>query len=99
MGVLYRDLKPENILVSKDGYLKLTDFGLSKLSAVGLTEISKDCDEWVFKGDERVIGTPDYMAPEVLLNHKYSIASEWWAFGCLIYELLTGLPPFFKYYQ
>ena len=83
-GVLYRDLKPENILVNGDGCLKLTDFGLSKLNISG--SLNDDSD--------RIIGTLEYAAPEVLEGKGHSIASEWWALGCLIYELLVGVPPF-----
>lgn len=86
IGVLYRDLKPENILVNKDGYLKLTDFGLSKI-------LNKDEEETEDKN--RILGTPEYMAPEVLSGKGYSLSSEWWAFGCLLYEFLVGIPPFF----
>ena len=86
IGVLYRDLKPENILVDKDGYLKLTDFGLSKI-LTGTEDETEECN--------RILGTPEYMAPEVLCGKGYSLASEWWAYGCLVYEFLVGIPPFF----
>ena len=84
INVLYRDLKPENILVCQDGYLKIADFGLSKI-----IHDRNQCDM-------RVCGTPDYMPPEVLTGQGYSMSSDWWSFGCLIYELLVGLPPFYS---
>jgi serine/threonine protein kinase len=85
VGVLYRDLKPENILVDKDGYLKLTDFGLSKI------------ENQVLEGEakKQILGTPEYTAPEVLHGNGYEKPAEWWAFGCLVYEFLVGIPPFF----
>ena len=78
-NIIYRDLKPENIMVDQNGYLKLIDFGFSKI-------IDKPDDI-----DKRVCGTPEYIPPEVLKGEGYTIKSEWWAFGCLIYELLVGI--------
>ena len=66
-------------MVDQNGYLKLIDFGFSKL-------IDKDNEV-----DKRVCGTPEYIPPEVLSGNGYSIKSEWWSFGCLIYELLVGI--------
>lgn len=84
-GIVHRDLKPENLLIDKKGHLKLTDFGLS-------CEIMKlpNLDHLQFS----MVGTPDYVAPEVALLEGHSFAADWWALGIIIFELLTGCPPF-----
>lgn len=82
LGVVYRDLKPENCLLDAEGHLLLTDFGLSK---VAVDENDK-CNS--------MLGTVDYMAPEIILGQKYGKAVDWWSFGALGYDLLTGAPPF-----
>ena len=81
-NILYRDLKPENIMVDSNGYLKLIDFGFS----------TKTKDSTGV--DYRVCGTPEYIPPEVIKGNGYNRKSEWWALGCLIYELLVGIQPF-----
>ncbi|KAI0403929.1 serine/threonine-protein kinase psk1 [Xylaria palmicola] len=81
LGVVYRDLKPENCLLDAQGHLLLTDFGLSKV-AVG----DDSC--------KSILGTVEYMAPEVILGNKYGKAVDWWSFGALGYDLMTGNPPF-----
>ncbi|KHO00068.1 serine/threonine-protein kinase psk1 [Metarhizium album ARSEF 1941] len=83
LGVVYRDLKPENCLLDADGHLLLTDFGLSKVAV----EKSEDsCNS--------ILGTVEYMAPEVILGKRYGRAVDWWSFGALGYDLMTGNPPF-----
>ncbi|KAI0489647.1 serine/threonine-protein kinase psk1 [Xylaria cf. heliscus] len=82
LGVVYRDLKPENCLLDAQGHLLLTDFGLSKV-AVGDDDSCKS-----------IIGTVEYMAPEVILGKKYGKAVDWWSLGALGYDLMTGNPPF-----
>ncbi|KAI6084528.1 kinase-like protein [Hypoxylon rubiginosum] len=81
LGVVYRDLKPENCLLDAQGHLLLTDFGLSKVAVEG-----DDC--------KSILGTVEYMAPEVVQGQKYGKAADWWSFGALGYDLMTGNPPF-----
>lgn len=76
-------LKPENVLIGADGYIKLTDFGLSKNNILG------DYDTF------SVCGTPEYLAPEVIKKEGHGKAVDWWCLGSIIYELVHGLPPFY----
>lgn len=84
LDVVYRDLKPENVLLTSDGHIRLTDFGLSK---EGITNSSS--------GAHSFCGTPEYLAPEILRRVGYGRAVDWWGTGALLYEMLTGLPPFY----
>jgi CRP-like cAMP-binding protein len=77
--IIYRDLKPENMLVDKMGYVKVIDFGFAKI-----------CDNKAYT----LCGTPEYMAPEIILGRGYDISVDWWALGVLIYECLAGQSPF-----
>ena len=68
-------------MIDKDGYPVLTDFGLSVMDS-----------KWA----ESLVGSPEYISPEILHHYKYTKAVDWWSFGVLVYEMLTGIPPFYS---
>lgn len=79
MNIVYRDLKPENLLIDSKGFLKLTDFGFAK----------------IIEGRTYTLcGTPEYLAPEILLQKGHGKPVDWWCLGILIYEMLVGIDPF-----
>lgn len=80
-NIIHRDLKPENILLDEEGYICVTDFGLSKVVEEG-------------KQAKTMCGTPDYIAPEILLGKGYSYGVDWWTIGILAYEMICGMTPF-----
>ncbi|KAK4543566.1 Serine/threonine kinase [Oleoguttula mirabilis] len=81
-GVIYRDLKLDNIMLTLDGHIKIADYGLCKE------------DMWYGSTTSTFCGTPEFMAPEILLDKKYGRAVDWWAFGVLIYQMLLQQSPF-----
>ena len=101
MAYVHRDLKPDNILVNAKGHLLLTDFGLSSVGALEETRrepttTATATNETTSTNDKpvRVVGTPDYLAPEMLLGTGHGPEVDWWALGIMLYEFLTGCPPF-----
>ncbi len=84
-GVIHRDLKPANILVNDEGLLKIVDFGVAAAASSGDTQLTKT---------GYVIGSPKYMAPEQILGKKVDEAADIYSIGVIMYEMLTGVPPY-----
>ncbi|OCT67373.1 hypothetical protein XELAEV_18038668mg [Xenopus laevis] len=83
--VIHRDLKPGNLLMDQDGYIKIADFGMGK-TGIGYGDRTNT-----------MVGSPAYMAPEVVMEEEYTRAVDWWALGVMVYEMLLGMRPFTGY--
>jgi cGMP-dependent protein kinase len=87
MGVAYRDLKPENLLLDAEGYLKVVDFGFAKRIPFYKGNV-------LSQRSFTLCGTPEYLSPELVLSKGHNKSVDYWALGCLVYELLVGTTPF-----
>ena len=107
-NVFYRDMKPKNILIDSKGHLKLTDFGLSQgrlkdQRRKWIDLYNKEKEQTISKKERNsskmnkkkcFVGTPHYLAPEIIENKNVSYSADWWAVGIIMYEMIVGTPPY-----
>lgn len=92
LGIIHRDLKPENILLDENMHILITDFGSSKILSEPTTQDAEDGQR--LQRRNSFVGTAQYVSPELLSEKSASRSSDLWALGCIIYQMVSGLPPF-----
>lgn len=100
LNIMHRDLKPENILLDHNMHIKVADFGCSKI--IKSEEDDTSSDKSIISDSDPIsrqrcssfVGTAQYVSPELLTEKNISPSSDLWALGCIIYQMIAGLPPF-----
>ncbi|HEX9423820.1 MAG TPA: protein kinase [Pyrinomonadaceae bacterium] len=93
-GIIHRDIKPENIMVRRDGYIKVVDFGLAKLTEPSIIDNEAATRAMVNTHEGMVVGTANYMSPEQAKGTKVDERTDLWSLGAVLYEMISGHPPF-----
>ena len=96
-GIIHRDIKPDNVMIRADGIVKILDFGLAKMTSKNtgeITSLDAETIEQVRTTPGIILGTPQYMSPEQVSGKKADARSDIFSFGVLLYQMVTGRPPF-----